>query len=166
MTIDGYKSCRKLRKQVLSTELNIRYINTKYSSLIPTVAVAQWIVYFSFDSYISGSCRFGRNLIFYKKADWKVTKMCLPFSRLNGENSSCVANNESYGALWGVCTKQGLIVLIRDITPPTNKINNIFTKEYIQKTNGMGGWQKKKPESDITLVILHFKTGIVAWDHC
>ena len=33
MTIDGYKKAvEKLRKQVLSTEFNIRYINTKYSS--------------------------------------------------------------------------------------------------------------------------------------
>ena len=30
MTINGYKSCRKLRKQVLSTELNIRYTNTPW----------------------------------------------------------------------------------------------------------------------------------------
>ena len=30
MTINGYKSCRKLRKQVLNTELKIRYTKTKY----------------------------------------------------------------------------------------------------------------------------------------
>ena len=46
MTIDGYKSCRKLREQVLSTELNIRYRNTKYSSLLLTAPVAEWLAYF------------------------------------------------------------------------------------------------------------------------
>ena len=41
MTIDGYKkNCRKLREQVLSTDLNIRCMYTKYSSEIITGPVA------------------------------------------------------------------------------------------------------------------------------
>ena len=60
MTIDGYKSCRKLREQVLSTELNIRYRNTKYASLFLTAPMAEWSAYFSSDSYIAGSSRFER----------------------------------------------------------------------------------------------------------
>ena len=51
MTTDGYKkSCRKLRKQVLSTELNIRYTNNKFSLQHLTVPVAEWLGYFPFDS--------------------------------------------------------------------------------------------------------------------
>ena len=88
MTIDGYKCCRKLRKQVLSTELNIRYINTKYSSLIPTVAVAQWLVYVPDDSYNPGSSRVGRNFIFHKiswlKGHWNVPVIQSTEWSLNG----------------------------------------------------------------------------------
>ena len=63
MTIDGYKSFRKLRKQVISTELNKRYTNTKYTSLILTVAVAEWLTYLPVDSYIPGSSR----VLFFQK---------------------------------------------------------------------------------------------------
>ena len=111
MTIDSYKSCRKL-----STELNIRYTNTKYLSLFLTVHVAEWYAYFPFDSYISGSSRVGRNFIFsWLKGHWNVpaiqsTEWSLnggrnateihfsrhhsatiqsPLSRLKGEISSC-----------------------------------------------------------------------------
>ena len=66
MTIDGYKRCRILGKQVLSTKLNIRYRNTKYSSLLLTAPMAEWLAYFPYDSYIAGSSRFGRNFIFEK----------------------------------------------------------------------------------------------------
>ena len=66
MTNDGYKSCRKLREKVLSTELNIRYRNTKYSSLFLTAPVAEWLAYFPSDLYIAGSSRFGFNFIFRK----------------------------------------------------------------------------------------------------
>ena len=59
--IDNYNSCRKLRKHVLSTELNIRHTNTKYSSALLTVPVAEWLAYFPFDSYIMDLCRDGRN---------------------------------------------------------------------------------------------------------
>ena len=67
MTIDGNKSCKNLRKQVLSTELNIRYSNTEYSSLFPMVPVAEWLAYFPFDLYIVHWSRVGRNFIFQKK---------------------------------------------------------------------------------------------------
>ena len=81
MTIDGYKSCRKLRKQVQRKELNISYAYTKYSSLISTVSVANWLAHFPFDSYILGSSRVGRNFIFQKinwlKGDWNVTEIQL-----------------------------------------------------------------------------------------
>ena len=50
----------------LSTELNISYTYTKYSSVHTTVPVAEWLAYFPFDSYIPGSSRFGRNFIFQK----------------------------------------------------------------------------------------------------
>ena len=66
MTIDGYKSCKIERKQVLGTELNIRYMYTKYSSLIIKVPMALWLGCFPFDSYIPGSIRVRRNFIFQK----------------------------------------------------------------------------------------------------
>ena len=76
MTIDGYKSCRKLRKQVFNTELNICYKNTKYSSMILMVAVAKWLADFPLDSYIPGSSSARRNFIFQKiswlKGHWNV----------------------------------------------------------------------------------------------
>ena len=76
MTIDGYKSCRKLRKQVFNTELNICYKNTKYSSMILMVAVAKWLADFPLDSYIPGSSSAKRNFIFQKiswlKGHWNV----------------------------------------------------------------------------------------------
>ena len=114
MTNDGYKSCRKLREKVLSTELNIRYRNTKYSSLFLTAPVAEWLAYFPYDSYIAGSSRFGRIFIFRKiswlkghwnvpaiqSTEWWLTEIRLSrhhsaiiqsqFSRLKGEISSCV----------------------------------------------------------------------------
>ena len=46
--------------EVSSTKLNICYTNTKYSSMILTVAVAEWLAYFPFDSYILGSSRVWR----------------------------------------------------------------------------------------------------------
>ena len=67
MAFDGYKSCRILRKQVLSTELNIRYMNTRYLSVIITIPVAdrECLAH----SYIPGSSRVGHNFIFHKYAD-------------------------------------------------------------------------------------------------
>ena len=46
MTICGYKKSI----ENLSTEFNMRYTNTKYFSLFPTVPVAEWLAYFPFDS--------------------------------------------------------------------------------------------------------------------
>ena len=84
-----YKSCRKLGKQGLSTESNIRYINTKYSSLFPTVAVAQWLAYLLFESYIPGSSRVGRYFIFHKisrlKGPWNVPAIQSTEWSLNGD---------------------------------------------------------------------------------
>ena len=92
MTFDGYKSCRKLREKVLSTELNIRYRNTKYSSLFLTAPVADWLAYFPSDSYIAGSSRFGRNFIF-PKISW-----------LKGQrNVPAIQSTE-----WWDCTRNGI----------------------------------------------------------
>ena len=59
MTIDGYKSCRKLRKQVQRTDLYISYTYTIYSTVEITVPVAERLEYFPFNSYITG--------LFFKK---------------------------------------------------------------------------------------------------
>ena len=84
MIIDVYKSCRKLWKQAFSAELNIRNTNTKYSSMILTVAVAERLIayfplikdkkniYFHFYSYIPDSSRVGRNFVFQKTDHWNV----------------------------------------------------------------------------------------------
>ena len=76
MTNDGYKSCRILRKQVLSTVLKIRYTYTKYSSVTITASVAEWLAYFPFNSYIPGSSRVARNCfsqnISWLKGHWNV----------------------------------------------------------------------------------------------
>ena len=88
MTIDGYKSCRKLSKQVFSTELNIRYINTKYSSMILTAALAEWLACSPFDPYVQGSSRVGGDFIFQKiswsKGHWNVPAIQSTEWSLNG----------------------------------------------------------------------------------
>ena len=77
-TVENYETSIKC------TELNIRNTNTKYSSTVLTVPMAEWLAYFPFDSYIPGSSRVGRNFVFQKN---KPTEMCLkstfpsPFSR-------------------------------------------------------------------------------------
>lgn len=53
-------------KQVLSTNLNISYTYTKYSSLEITVPVSEWKAYLPFDSYIPGPNRVGSDFIFQR----------------------------------------------------------------------------------------------------
>ena len=76
MTIDGYNSCRKLGKQVLSTEFNKHYTNTRYLSLLLTVFVAEWLAYFPFDSSTRFRAALGVILFFKKvtglKGHWNV----------------------------------------------------------------------------------------------
>ena len=74
----------KKPKKKLSTKLNIRSTNTKYSSFCLTVPVAELLVYFPFDSSTRVRAASGVILFKKKKTDWKVTEMCMPFSRLNG----------------------------------------------------------------------------------
>mgnify|MGYP003686284799 CR=1 FL=1 len=62
--------------EVSSTELNICYTNTKYSSELLSVPVAEWLAYSPFDSNFPVSSRTGRYLIFQKiswlKSHWNV----------------------------------------------------------------------------------------------
>ena len=69
MTIDGYKSCRILGNQVLSTKLNTRCMYTEYSSDIITVPVAWWLassplILISRVRSASGA------ILFFKKGHW------------------------------------------------------------------------------------------------
>ena len=77
MTIDGFKSCNKLWK-VLSTAL----IYQTFISVINDPR-GRMVSVLSFDSYIPSSSLVGCYLIF-QRTNWKITEMCLPFSRLHG----------------------------------------------------------------------------------
>ena len=74
--------------EVTSAELNICLINTKYSTILLSVPVGEWLAYFPFDSNVPGSSRTGRYFIFQKiswlKSHWNVPAIQSTEWSLNG----------------------------------------------------------------------------------
>ena len=62
--------------KVSSAELNICYIKTKYSSILLSVPVGEWLAYFPFDSYVPGSSHSGRYFIFSKHKQTEKSLKC------------------------------------------------------------------------------------------